>query len=91
VFIERDVPKNPPASLFEFSKDYCNSQIDHAVAQIVPVVKRYKGAGRPARTSVGESFIRLHEVHYSGAGETIAYSLIDVDDDYVRFKVFRRR
>jgi GntR family transcriptional regulator len=89
-FIEREPPKNPAASLFEFSKRYCSRQIDHAVAEIVPMVKRDRKSTRLGVKN-GEAFIRLHEVHYSDHGETIAYSLIDVDDEYIRFEVFRRR
>ena len=87
--IEHTPPKAPVASLFEFSKRYCSTPIDHAVADIVPMVKRDK------RTKLelmpGQPFIRLHEVHYSQPGEPVAYSSIDVDDHYIRFEVFRRR
>jgi GntR family transcriptional regulator len=88
--IERDPPKNPAASVFEFSKRYCSRQIDHAVAEIVPMVKRDKKSTRLGVKN-GEAFIRLHEAHYSETGEIIAYSLIDVDDQYIRFEIFRRR
>jgi GntR family transcriptional regulator len=89
-YIDRDPPKNPAASLFEFSKRHCIRQIDHAVAEIVPMVKRDKKSTRLGVKN-GEGFIRLHEVHYSETGEAIAYSLIDVDDEYIRFEIFRRR
>jgi GntR family transcriptional regulator len=88
--IQRDPPKNPAASLFEFSKRYCKRQIDHAVVEIVPMVKRDKKSTRLGVDN-SEAFIRLHEVHYSETGETLAYSLIDVDDEYIRFEIFRRR
>ena len=88
--IERDVPKNPAASLFEFSKRYCRTPIDHAVAEMVPLVKRDEKTTK-LEAKQGEAFIRLHEVHYSHTGDPIAYSVIDVDDEYIRFEVFRRR
>jgi GntR family transcriptional regulator len=88
--LEREPPKNPAASLFEFSKRYCSTPIDHALAQIVPMVKRDKNATKLG-VKTGEPFIRLHESHYSHGGETVAYSLIDVDDKYIRFEIFRRR
>jgi GntR family transcriptional regulator len=88
--IERDPPKNPAASVFEFSKRYCSRQIDHALADIVPMVKVDKKSTRLGVKN-GEAFIRLHEVHYSETGDIIAYSLIDVDDQYIRFEIFRRR
>jgi GntR family transcriptional regulator len=87
--LEREPPKNPAASLFEFSKRYCATPIDHAVAEIVPMVKRDRNTKLGVKS--GESFIRLHEFHYSNNGVAIAYSLIDVDDKYIRFEIFRRR
>jgi GntR family transcriptional regulator len=88
--IERNPPKTPAASLFEFSKRYCRTPIDHAVAEMVPLVKGPKTATRLA-AEAGQAFIRLHEIHYSQAGESIAFSMIDVDDRFIRFEVFRRR
>jgi GntR family transcriptional regulator len=87
--IERTPPKVPVASLFEFSKRYCTTPIDHAVADIVPMVKRDKRTKLELKP--GQPFIRLHEIHYSQPGEPVAYSSIDVDDHYIRFEVFRRR
>ena len=87
--IERTPPKAPVASLFEFSKRYCTTAIDHAVADIVPLAKRDKRTKLELKS--GQPFIRLHEIHYSQPGEPVAYSIIDVDDNYIRFEVFRRR
>jgi GntR family transcriptional regulator len=89
-FLERTPPKNPPASLFEFSKRYCRTAIDHAVADIVPLVEHEKDQTK-LDVKEGQPFIRLHERHYSKPGEPIAFSVIDVDDTYIRFEVFRRR
>ena len=87
--IAEELPETPAASVFEFSKRYTKTPIDHAVAEIVPLVKRDKRTTKLA-IKVGGAFIRLHEVHYSRTGEPVAYSLIDVDDAYVRFEIFRR-
>ncbi|HEX3316515.1 MAG TPA: GntR family transcriptional regulator [Solirubrobacteraceae bacterium] len=88
--LEREPPENPAASLFEFSKRHCSTAIDHAVADIVPLVKHDKRSTKLA-VKQGQPFIRLHEIHYSQPGDPIAYSVIDVDDNYIRFEVFRRR
>jgi hypothetical protein len=34
--------------------------------------------------------MRLHERHFSSARTPIAFSVIDVDDRFIRFEVFRR-
>jgi GntR family transcriptional regulator len=87
--ITSELEKKIPASMFEFSTRYCRHQIDHAVVQIAPVVKR-AGATK-LELPTGEAFARLHEHHYSSVGEAVAYSVIDVDDRFIRFEVFRRQ
>jgi GntR family transcriptional regulator len=87
--IVRTPPDAPEASLFEFSRRYCGAPIDHAVADIVPLVKHDQPTKLELRR--GQAFLRLHGVHYSPAGDVVAYSAIDVDDGYIRFEIFRRR
>ncbi|HET8754367.1 MAG TPA: GntR family transcriptional regulator [Solirubrobacteraceae bacterium] len=79
----------PPASLFEFSKRYLRRPIDHAVVELAPMVKR-DGETTRLETEVGEPFMRLYERHYPRSGDPTAFSVIDADDDYIRFEVFRR-
>lgn len=79
-----------PPSLFEFSSAHCREPIDHAVVEVVPVAKRDGGMTKLG-VAAGEPFARLLERHYSSDGRPIAYSVIDVDDRYIRFEVFRRR
>lgn len=78
-----------PASIFEFSSQW-KRQVDHAIAEIVPMVKRAKG---PTKLPVkrDKPFIRLHESHYDSRGELLAVSVVDVDNEFFRFEVFRRR
>jgi GntR family transcriptional regulator len=76
-----------PASLFEFSRRWCVEPIDHAVVEIAPMVK---DGGGELPLDEGTPFIRLHETHYTRGADAIAYSLIDVDDRYIRLEVFRR-
>lgn len=78
------------ASMFEFSRRSCRRPIDHAVVEIFAVVKRDDTTTELA-LSAGEPFTRLHERHYSKAGELVAVSVIDVDNAFVRFEVFRRQ
>jgi GntR family transcriptional regulator len=78
----------PPASLFDFSAQYCKTPIDHAIAQVgVAVVGRDE-----TKLTLGESepFLRIFESHYSEDAELLAHSVIDVDDSFIRFEVFRR-
>jgi GntR family transcriptional regulator len=77
-----------PPSMFEFSRRYCRRAVDHAVVEILPVVRRKDTTHLDV--AAGKPFTRLHERHYTAGGEAIAMSIIDVDDAYVRFEVFRR-
>jgi GntR family transcriptional regulator len=78
------------ASLFEFSARHLRHAIDHAIVEIEPAVKRNNETTR-LTLARGEPFARLHERHFSVDGRPIAYSLIDVDDKFIRFEVFRRQ
>jgi GntR family transcriptional regulator len=78
-----------PASLFEFSREYGRASIDHAVVEVMAVVKESSATTR-VDVPIGSPFMRLHETHYSAAGEALAFSIIDVDNQFVTFEVFRR-
>jgi GntR family transcriptional regulator len=78
------------ASLFEFGGRHLREAIDHAIVEIEPVVKRGEETTR-LTLAVGDPFARLHERHFSVDGRPIAYSVIDVDDKFIRFEVFRRQ
>lgn len=77
-------------SLFGFSARHCREPIDHAIVEIEPAVKRDEETTRLA-VSIGDPFARLHERHFAVDGRSIAYSVIDVDDKFIRFEVFRRQ
>jgi GntR family transcriptional regulator len=78
------------ASLFEFSARHLREPIDHAIVEIEPAVKRNEGTTKLA-IAEGDPFARLHERHYAQDGRPVAHSLIDVDDKFIRFEVFRRQ
>lgn len=76
-------------SIFEFTKRACVKPIDHAVAEIIPVVKE-DGGVTPLPVKSGAPFTRLHERHYTADGALTAISVVDVDNAYFHFEVFRR-
>jgi GntR family transcriptional regulator len=78
-----------PASMFDFSREYFRRPVDHAVVEILAVVKRK--ANTQLELHGGEAFTRLHERHYAQGGEMQAMSIVDVDDSFVRFEVVRRQ
>jgi len=78
------------ASLFEFSSLYCETPIDHAIVEIIALIKD-DVQGEGLSLDSGRPFTRLNETHYSAVGKPLAYSVIDVDNEIVTFEVFRRR
>jgi GntR family transcriptional regulator len=78
------------ASLFDFSSAHMRGAIDHAIVEIEPAVKRSENTTK-LTVALGEPFARLHERHFSLDRRPIAYSVIDVDDKFMRFEVFRRQ
>jgi GntR family transcriptional regulator len=78
-----------PASLFGFSAAYCRTPIDHAVVEITALIKD-REQGSCLSIAPGKPFTRLNETHYTAAGVPVAFSLIDVDNAFVSFEVFRR-
>lgn len=88
--LERAPGRRIPPSLFEFSKTHCRRPIDHAVVDLVPMIVTGSGTTR-LELDGGEPFTRLHENHHASDGEVLAFSVIDVDDRFIRFQVFRRQ
>ena len=83
------IGRSIPASMFDFSREYFHRPVDHAVVEIVAVVKRKGNTQLEVRG--GDAFTRLHERHYGSGGEMQAMSIVDVDDSFVRFEVVRRQ
>lgn len=78
-----------PSSLLDFIRGHCKAPVDHAVVEAVAMVQ----TSPPATTldvKKGQPFMRLHEVHYSKADVPIAFSIIDADNKFVTFELFRR-
>jgi GntR family transcriptional regulator len=87
--LDRDISdRDIDASLFTFSQRRCRAAIHHAVVKLIPRVKTRK-ANTKLEIAVGTAFLRLHEVHYSSAGEQVAFSVIDLDDSYIQLEVAR--
>jgi GntR family transcriptional regulator len=76
-------------SIFAFSDEAWRRPVDHVVAEILPVVKDQ--GNTKLRVKKGKPFTRLHERHFAAGGDTIAVSVVDVDNEFFHFEVFRRR
>lgn len=79
-----------PPSIFEFSSIAWREPIDHVVVEMIPLTKK---SAMTTALSIpqGRPFLRLHERLYAKDGDLLAISLVDVDTNFVRIEVFRRR
>jgi GntR family transcriptional regulator len=87
--VPSEIPDPIPPSLFDFSREHFDVPIDHAVAAIEPMVKTDNANATALDLELHEPFIRLHETHYSGNADPLAYSVIDIDTRLVSLGVFR--
>jgi hypothetical protein len=78
-----------PASIFDFSDRAWRHPVDHVVAEILPIIGKRENT--KLRLRKGEPFTRLHERHFASGGDVIAVSVVDVDNAFFHFEVFRRR
>lgn len=85
----RDPVRPLPPSLFEFSRLYMDVPIDHAIAEIAPMVVRNEGTTK-LDLEKGDAFVRLHQRSYSSNGELLALSITDANDRCIRYEIFRR-
>jgi GntR family transcriptional regulator len=79
-----------PVSVFDFSERYSTRPIDHAVLEFLPVL-RGEGLDTHLPIEEGRPFLRLNETHYTAQADRAAFSVIDVDNTFVRLELFRRR
>lgn len=84
-----DLDAPVPASLFDFSRRHCKTPIDHAIVEITALVPA-DGVNTTLSLEPGRPCMRLFETHFSQQGERLAFSVIDVDNEFVTFEVFRR-
>ncbi|MDQ2959470.1 MAG: GntR family transcriptional regulator [Candidatus Dormibacteraeota bacterium] len=79
-----------PDSIFEFSHTWPGRQIHHSVVGIEPAVAR---GGEPAnlRLPSGYPYIVLSEVHHAQDGTPVAYSHVQIDDRFLRFRIVRHQ
>jgi GntR family transcriptional regulator len=86
----RDDFEDPlPDSMLELMAGYGVKKVDHAVVEVVAMAERGDDGTRLVLDSC-EPYMRLHESHFSSAGQPLAFSLVDVDSRFITFHVFRR-
>lgn len=62
--------------------------VDHALVELVPT-RASKGIAERLGLKRGEAYLLLKELHLSEAGRVLGFSLIHVNDHFVRFRLHR--
>jgi DNA-binding GntR family transcriptional regulator len=88
LFAGRPTERQLAQSPFDMGELLLGGPVDHAVVEIVPCT-----AGTDVVEKLGmkpgEAYLALKETHYSQGGTTLGFSLIHVNDHFVRFRLYR--
>jgi GntR family transcriptional regulator len=76
------------ASPFEMGELIAGGPIDHALVQLVPC-KADRTVVEHLHVKLGAAYLLLKETHVSATGKVLGFSLIHVNDRFVRFQLHR--
>jgi DNA-binding GntR family transcriptional regulator len=62
--------------------------VDHALVELVPL-KATREVVKQLEMKPGEAYIQLKELHLSESGAVLGFSLIHVNDRFIRFRLHR--
>jgi len=79
-----------PNSIFEISEAFCRQRIEYSISEIFPVTvdaSIMEALNLPKRTPI----LKLEEIHFNRNNEPLIFSEVYVNDNIIRFNVFRTR
>jgi GntR family transcriptional regulator len=88
LFSEAPSDEQLAQSPFDMRDLLVGGPVDHAVVELVPRKANEEVVKRLALKSA-EAYLMLKETHYSAAGVVLGFSLIHVNDRFVRFRLYR--
>lgn len=88
LFAETPNEDNLAQSPFEMGDLLLGGPIDHALVELVPATAGPEVVEQ-LQLEAGEPYLLLKETHYSDTGTTLGFSLIHVNDHFVRFRLYR--
>ncbi|HEV2029899.1 MAG TPA: GntR family transcriptional regulator [Candidatus Dormibacteraeota bacterium] len=93
-YIQADLFTHPPRddqlaqSPFDMGELLIGGPVDHALVELVPQ-KATREVVKQLGMKPGEAYILLKELHLSAAGGVLGFSLIHVNDRFIRFRLHR--
>ncbi len=88
LFSETPSDEQLAQSPFDMRDLLVGGPVDHAVVELVPRKANEEVVKQLALKSA-EAYLLLKETHYSAAGVVLGFSLIHVNDRFVRFRLYR--
>ena len=88
LFSERPGEDQLAQSPFDMGDLLIGGPIDHALVELVPC-KATKRVVEQLAMKPGEAYLLLKELHLAESGEVLGFSLIHVNDRFVRFRLHR--
>lgn len=88
LFVEAPRSERMAHSPFEMGDLLIGGPIDHALVELVPR-KATREVVQRLRLEPDAAYLLLKEIHFSAAGAPLGYSLIHVNDRFVRFQLHR--
>jgi GntR family transcriptional regulator len=88
LFTEAPLEGQLAQSPFDMGELLVGGPIDHALVELVPLTAT-KEVVKQLGMKLGEAYIQLKELHLSQSGEVLGFSLIHVNDRFVRFRLHR--
>ena len=88
LFADTPTDKQLAQSPFDMGELLVGGPVDHAVVEIVPCAAGGEVVEK-LELQPGEAHLVLKETHYSQGGAVLGFSLIHVNDHFVRFRLYR--
>ena len=87
-FVEPPTEDQLAQSPFDMRELLAGGPVDHALVELVPT-KATKDMAERLGFKRGEAYLLLKELHLSESGKVLGFSLIHVNDRFVRFRLHR--
>jgi GntR family transcriptional regulator len=88
LFEERPQADDLAQSPFDMGDLLSGGPVDHALVELVPS-KASKGTVGQLGLKPAAAYLKLKETHFSNSGAVLGFSLIHVNDQFVRFRLHR--
>ena len=88
LFAEPPSPAQLAQSPFDMGDLLVGGPVDHALVELVPT-KATSGVVKQLGLKPAEAYLLLKELHLSESGAVLGFSLIHVNDHFVRFRLHR--